>query len=231
MSKQWDDDAFEGSSGLHKQFVIDVRKSSAVTPEGWSNPTWVLEGELTLPDGTKTDGDLRMSIGAFEPGDDGGTYIIHQTQDVTKKVGSSTGMMIFISSIKNAEGGAELKAHLQENSRIIDDVDLMNRDLSIWEGLRLSIDHKKVERLNPTTQEVKMKDVAILSAYLGRTDGSAPASAPAAAATNGSGGGDIDPKAFTSYVAYLTAFTEAGGDASDPRAQRTYFDEAVGASA
>lgn len=238
MGKQWDDDAFEGSTGLYRQFEITIASSVAKTPEKYDGPVWVLEGELKLPNGDLKDGDLRLSFGqVYEPGDDGGTYIVHQTGDNTKKVSSQTSMMKFISSMKNAENGDQLKAILQERSRVIGDVDLMNRDLSIWEGLRLSVDHYKELRTNPQTGVEKEAEQPYIVAFLGTADAPVAASvggaAVPAAASNGAGSTDAigavveGIKSYPSYVGYLTAFTEAGGDASDARAQRPFYDAAI----
>lgn len=225
MAKGWSKEGQEGSTGLARKFRlrIPVGGSRITTPEGWDRPVWVLKGEAELPDGERKDMDIRMSMGDFEPGDAEGTYALHSSQDMNKPLSGSSSAMKFI---KTAFAIPELSEILQERSRVIDGVDLESKDVAIWDGLDIEVEHYEEMRKNPQTGVEKQALQPFVAAFYGTVDGAVAAS-PAAAQSNGTITEDEAralAKSSANYVEYLTKVVEEKGlDAGHAYAQNDFY--------
>lgn len=229
--KGWSDKAKTGESGLHDDFIISIGKSGTGIPEGYDGPVWLVEGELELPDGRLIDGDLRLGIGDFEPGDKEGTWLLHSSQNPDKHLSSQSGAMKFISSAIQAG------VPLEERSRVMDGRDLEERDLKAWEGLRVRVTHVQEMRRNPKTGVEKMGRQPLVTEYLGTVDapkapsgGNATESpAPAAPSSNGSteDKARLLARASGNYLEYLEKVTgQLGVDPSDDVAAEAFYTSA-----
>lgn len=230
--KGWSDKAKTGESGLHDDFIIAIAKSYIGVPEGWDNPVWIIEGELELPDGNRTDGDIRLSVGDFEPGDKEGTWLLHSSQNPDKHLSSQSRAMKFISSAVNNAG-----VPLEERSRVVDGRDLEERDLAAWVGLRVRVTHESVKTTNPKTGVEGVGRQPLVTEYLGTVDspkapsgGNATESpAPAAPSSNGSteDKARLLARASGNYLEFLEKVTgQLGVDPSDDVAAEAFYTSA-----
>lgn len=218
------DDAKLGS-GLPDRFLLSIRQARMKTPEGWNNPVVVLEGEQNV-DGEVEDGDVRLSVGAFEAGDKEGTFLVHETQNPSVYEPGSSDKKKKIN--KNSQYGRFLESALQVGQDVLENNQSPDRekysiwDLLFWEGL--TVDVEMIERKftyqegHPKAGEEGTTRDAFVRGVFPTGEGATGATTSTTAAPNtaaSTNGQAPDPKAYDTHMEYVAAGVNAGIAPSD----------------
>lgn len=220
----WSDDAALGS-GLPDRFQFTVSNARVKYPYE-KNPTQaavVIEGEQNI-DGEIEDNHLWLKPGtAFEPGNEDGTFLVHQEQtpDVydgggpkPKKINKNSAYGKFLASALDVIGKDELAANQSsEQSKY------QIWDVTFWEGLVLDIE---VVDEPFDFKDSEGKDISGVSrqpyvrALVGKADVSGAATpTPEAQNAAPTQNGKPSPGDFPNALAYIEAVQKSGGDVSD----------------
>lgn len=237
--------AREGESGLADNYQLYVPKSSGEGDErvgAWfgypypKTPTaccLVLNGERMI-DNELDDGHLWLSVGAFEPGDEKGTFIIHESGREDRYPNQNSKFGRFLASA-NDVGLLDVMETRQDPARQVYET----RDASIWEDLTLDIHETAVpEKTDPKTgQTFPATRVATIVGFReGRnftTDGASGSGASSGSAKTSTNGGavtdDLKEKAVAlakkseDYMSYLEAANELGIEPGHALADEMFY--------
>lgn len=226
----WGSEATLGS-GLPDRFLLTIRTARIKTPEGWSNDVVVFEGEQNV-DGDISDGDLRLSVGQFEPGDAEGTFLVAATQrpeifdthyERIKKINKNSAYGRLLNS------AFEVMVPLEQNQKP-ERAKYEIWDLLMWEGLTVDVEmrersfvYKEDVGAHKAGESGSTRDAFVVGFVEGGAGAATPATTSTPAASNN---GSVDPKKFDSHLSYLEAYVAAGGDTGDEAASKTYYEAA-----
>lgn len=239
----WSDKAKQGETGLADKYQLYIPKgvtNGDVRLGAWFGYPYknaaqaaalCLYGERMI-DGEIDDGHLWLSVGAFEPGDKEGSFIIHETGREDRFPSQNSKFGKFLASA-NEVGLLDELENRQDPGRAA----LESRDALIWEDITLDIE----EVVTPARKDEKSgeefpasRQPLVRGFRLGRSfvteDGAAAASSTPAASTNGGGGSDeLKDKAVElakssdDYMSYLEAAAPLGIEPGHPLADEMFF--------
>lgn len=213
----WGPEATLGS-GLPDRFLLTIRTARIKTPEGWSNDVVVFEGEQNV-DGDISDGDLRLSVGQFEPGDAEGTFLVAGTQrpeifdthyERIKKINKNSAYGRFLDS------ASAVLVPLEQN-QAADRAKYEIWDLLMWEGLTVDVEMRErtfVYKEDVGTHKAGESGSTRDAFVVGYVEGGAGAVAPAAS-TPAANNGSLDPASFDTHMSLIEAWVEAGKELAD----------------
>lgn len=243
----WSSDATLGS-GLWDRARLTIHRARVEHPyeKNPSAAAVVMNVERNIDDEIEDD-HLWLKVGAFEPGDAEGTFLLHDTQtpDIydtpgskKKKINNRSSYGKFLKSFEEVVGFGVLA-----NNQAPDRAKYEIWDVLFWEGLILDVEMVEEEfevddNDNPGQKKKVTSRQPYVRGFIGKADGTpAAASAPAASAApaaNGSGGPIDETKATEiakgagSYVKYLETVTNAGVSETDRLASREFYTSVVG---
>lgn len=243
----WSNKAKEGESGLADRYQLYIPKSSGEGAErvgAWfgfpyaNAPTsccLCLYGERSI-DGEIDDGHIWLSVGAFEPGDEQGSFAVHETGKDDRYFSQNSKAGKFMASA-NEVGLLDFLEGRQDPAR----QQYETKDALMWEDLTLDIEEvSNPERKDEKTGQVfpASRQPLVRGFREGRafTDGGSSGGSTSAGATtakaNGNGSAN-DPelrgkaveaaKASEDWMSYLEAVQPLGIEPGHPFADEAFF--------
>lgn len=230
----WGDDAKKLGSGLvdRMQFTINKARFAFPYEKRPEDCALVLDGERNI-DGEVEDDHVWLKVGAFEPGDAEGTFIVHDTDpgNPRKKINKRSNYGKFLESAFEVNVPLE---EVQDAGRNEHEV----RDALMWEGLILDIEYQE-EKFTLTKGPDAGKEVTsrqpYIRGYLGKSGATGAAETTTAgqssapASSNGAMSEEKATelaKAATSHINFLENFQAAGGDVNSAMASKSWYEGA-----